>query len=400
MKEFYSTTGGRHLYNSDINNLQQLALSCSEIFRECGGNFVISGCSVANGYVEAGFVWLNGKIREVERTPIESTSNLCITALDTQGDSILYGDGNSYRQNTNYGTAVSNLTVGSGIVFNTTNDRFPNLEDVFFNTYALVKNAASQTVSAQVVFDEQVDFRKTNYKKNTFNTASYVDDSGNFQTVLSATGSDTITTFVFSKDGKLTARVNGAVLWQLDGVSGKLVVNSLKVTNGEITTLTAGTVTISNKITSSEIETNSLKVNGNIQGGETTLTKLSAQNVSASTGTFNNLKDCTIFNLVFNTTIINGGTIHKDSCIVICDTPNSSVRLPLESELSVGKTIIIKNFSSTSITVSGSGSSNSIIADNSYSDSGSSVTIKPGETNIFVLVSPSLKTWVRLKFNQ
>ena len=44
MKEFQSTIGGRHAYNSDFKNLQELALAMQEVFRECGGNFVISGC--------------------------------------------------------------------------------------------------------------------------------------------------------------------------------------------------------------------------------------------------------------------------------------------------------------------------------------------------------------------
>lgn len=71
MKEFTSQTGGRFTYVDDFLNLQELSLAFGEIFSECD-NFIVSGCEVSGNSISEGIVYLNGKFRKVEATPITS----------------------------------------------------------------------------------------------------------------------------------------------------------------------------------------------------------------------------------------------------------------------------------------------------------------------------------------
>jgi len=68
MKELTSETGGRYLFFEDISDLQDSALKSAAALFSGKGNFVISGCTVTDNVVEAGFVYLDGKVREVPRT--------------------------------------------------------------------------------------------------------------------------------------------------------------------------------------------------------------------------------------------------------------------------------------------------------------------------------------------
>lgn len=62
MKEFNAQTGGRYTYVDDIVNLQELALAFVSIFDDCD-NFIISGCQIGSDSIDAGYVYINGKIR-------------------------------------------------------------------------------------------------------------------------------------------------------------------------------------------------------------------------------------------------------------------------------------------------------------------------------------------------
>lgn len=68
MKELKSTTGGRYLFFEDLDTLQNSALASAAAIFFGKGNFVISGCQVEGNSISAGFVYLDGKIREVPAT--------------------------------------------------------------------------------------------------------------------------------------------------------------------------------------------------------------------------------------------------------------------------------------------------------------------------------------------
>lgn len=151
MKEFQSTTGGRHVYNTDFKNLQELALAMQEIFRACGGNFVISGCDVTAGdtiSVSDGYVYIDGKIRQVAAANGLSASNLYIVASQRNGDAIPYADGNSSNQYVEYYAEVKNSssTSSASIAYNSSSQSFPNLATIFFNYYSVCKKAGEQSI--------------------------------------------------------------------------------------------------------------------------------------------------------------------------------------------------------------------------------------------------------------
>ena len=68
MKELTSNTGGRYLFFDDIQDLQNSALASAAALYFGKDNCVISGCKVSGNSISAGFVWLDGKIREVPAT--------------------------------------------------------------------------------------------------------------------------------------------------------------------------------------------------------------------------------------------------------------------------------------------------------------------------------------------
>lgn len=160
MKEFRYKTGGRRLYNEDIDRLQQLALSATKIFEDCNTNFVISGCQVSitqnsenqsrvNISVSAGYVWIDGKIREVPNTNINNAPQSYIVAIKTNDiindEMIRYADGSSGPAYYDYGVLVvssaeEDLSEDVYIKYNQETERFPNIED-FITTYAVGKRS-------------------------------------------------------------------------------------------------------------------------------------------------------------------------------------------------------------------------------------------------------------------
>lgn len=151
MKEFQSTTGGRHVYNTDFKNLQELALAMQELFRACGGNFIISGCDITVGdtiSISSGYAYIDGKIRAVSAASGLSASNLYIVASQRNGDSIPYADGNNANQYIEYYAEAKNATSVSNayIAYNSSSQTFPNLATVFFNYYAVCKKAGNQSI--------------------------------------------------------------------------------------------------------------------------------------------------------------------------------------------------------------------------------------------------------------
>lgn len=152
------------MYSADLKNLQALALSMQELFRDCGGNFVISGCACTSlsgqtGNFSEGYVYIDGKVRYVEAKDEVSLSNLKIVGLERDGDSIAYGDGTYHPQYKEYYAEYENAeSLDSPYIAldtSVTPAAFPNLDTFFFNHYAITKsNTASQSVSILNVVKE------------------------------------------------------------------------------------------------------------------------------------------------------------------------------------------------------------------------------------------------------
>ena len=156
MKEFQYKTGGRRLYNEDIARLQELALSMTSIFTDCELNFVVSGCKVTiNQNVDSalkrdivvtpGFVWINGKLRELAGATYKSAPASYVPAIkikDVINDSqIKYADGSS---GPGYYDYTAELVVGTNedfsedyIVYNTEAKKFPDMA-TFFEHYCVL----------------------------------------------------------------------------------------------------------------------------------------------------------------------------------------------------------------------------------------------------------------------
>ena len=153
MKEFQSTTGGRHAYNTDFKNLQELALAMQEIFRECGSNFVISGCNVtvdSTVSVSEGYVYIDNRVCKVAAASGLQASNLYIVAKQKNGDIIPYADGGSNIQYIDYyAEVVNSSSVNSAyIAYNSSSQAFPNLATAFFDYYTVCKKAGSQSIDS------------------------------------------------------------------------------------------------------------------------------------------------------------------------------------------------------------------------------------------------------------
>ena len=223
------------MYNVDFKDLLDVSLSATELFRACGADFVISGCDYdsANGVVNAGYVWLSGKIRKIESTPVASANMLRIIVSDSDGESINYADGTAHKRNSIFGAEVVNSTSNEGIAFDGTVNRFPNLADVFFNYYALVKNAASQTVNAVVKFNKRVDFGNNGavIQNGTSNTSIYVDSSGKLCLKVLGTVGGAGVVYKMSDSGVVSAYSGSDVLWSINGNDGTVSVSNLVAQN-------------------------------------------------------------------------------------------------------------------------------------------------------------------------
>lgn len=156
MKEFSSTEGGRHIYNEDFKNLQELALSMTELFKDCGGNFVISGCKTSGDTtvsVTDGYVYLNGRICKVAAASGLSSSNLYIVPAQKNGGLIDYADGSTHYQYVEYYAVAQNAASINveHITYDSVTKAFPNLATVFFNHYVVTKDAGVQAVDTLTV---------------------------------------------------------------------------------------------------------------------------------------------------------------------------------------------------------------------------------------------------------
>ena len=156
MKEYRSRNSGRYVFNEDIHNLQDLALSSAELFRDADSNFIISGCAITitenHGiytiHVASGYVWLNDKIRKVNAFT-GTTSNIgSIGIYETQPESpqITYFSGESDYQYNDYASEVRiNFDNTDNIAclmaeYVVSEYKFPDLRSVYFNHYCIMNN--------------------------------------------------------------------------------------------------------------------------------------------------------------------------------------------------------------------------------------------------------------------
>lgn len=156
MKEFQTKKGGRILYNEDFNNLQEIIESSTALFKSIGINFVISGCQKdSDGNVE-GYVWLDNKIRKVEKTSIKNMLSPAIVSNDTTYTDT-YEDGNQSAIIYDYGCKIIDLaktSVASGKITWSSTTGFGNIFDSFISNFIVLKKSDNiQYVQKDVLFN-------------------------------------------------------------------------------------------------------------------------------------------------------------------------------------------------------------------------------------------------------
>lgn len=173
--------------NEDIKNLQSLALSAAELFRGSTINFVISGCAISDGKLSAGYVWLDGKVREVAAADISGLSfPLYIYPVDKESSMrMVYLDGTTGPQYFEYGTALTDdasSLSGSYIECESATRGFPGIEQ-WFRVYALVKSGADEPQS----IDSLVTFNGGLETSGTLTAESIYGSSSSFDSVTTET---------------------------------------------------------------------------------------------------------------------------------------------------------------------------------------------------------------------
>ena len=232
MKEFQSTTGGRHAYNTDFKNLQELALAMQEIFRECGGNFVISGCKVKSGNnlsITDGYVYIGNRVCKVNAAANIQPTNLYIVARQRKGDTIPYANNTQNAQYIEYYAEVENTTSVNGdyIAFNPAVNAFPNLATVFFDYYSICKKAGNQSIGDLTIQNTLTVLKQL--------LAPHGVQFGNASMNITANGNDiTITngdfSLCFSDNGAISIKQGSNILLSFANGSGSGVVTFGSVT--------------------------------------------------------------------------------------------------------------------------------------------------------------------------
>lgn len=254
MKEFQSTQGGRHVYNSDFKYLQELSLAMQEIFRDCGGNFVISGCEVTSSdssvSVSAGYVYIDGRVRSVAAASGLSLTNLYIVGSQQNGDSIPYADNTNHPQCINYYAEAKNSdSVNSGhIAYDSTYKAFPNLATAFFNYYAVCKKAGAQSVNTLTVQQKLTAAKEFMASQGIIIASTNTKITSDGQYMTFAVGDYS---FKFGYDGTISILSGTETLLSFSNASGSGTVTYANVTvteNLKTNKLYLGGVDIENKL--------------------------------------------------------------------------------------------------------------------------------------------------------
>lgn len=112
MKELTSKQGGRYLFFEDLSDIQHSALSSAEALYFGKGDCVISGCELRGTTLSAGYVFLDGKIREVPETK-NVTAPVYIVPRNTTEQGMYLDSAALQDTAVDYGVSVTN-NPGSG----------------------------------------------------------------------------------------------------------------------------------------------------------------------------------------------------------------------------------------------------------------------------------------------
>ena len=168
MKEFYGEPGGRTAFNEDFEALRDLALSFHHIFDDCDENFVLWGCDVTKTVsassvsfvISDGYVWLDGKIRKVNKSTITNVeAPFYIIPKDTSGTQINYAvKGTSGEMYYEYGTEVTTREpIETGFIMLGEGITKPTINNTLLNNYVLVKkNVEKQVINSKTSFLNEV----------------------------------------------------------------------------------------------------------------------------------------------------------------------------------------------------------------------------------------------------
>lgn len=144
MKELVSQTGGRYLFFEDIQDLQDSALKSALSLFSGKGNFVISGCDVEDDTVHSGFVFLDGKVREVpEKTGVSFP--VYIIAKNTTEQGMYLDTANEQDTAITYGVEFSSSNTSGVKILATGPEVFAG--DVLFNSMVLPVGLFTEEVS-------------------------------------------------------------------------------------------------------------------------------------------------------------------------------------------------------------------------------------------------------------
>lgn len=173
MKEYRSRSGGRFIFNEDIQNLQELALSPTEMFKDSGVNFVISGCAISvarrttNGVyyydvsITSGYAFINNRVVKVPAftQTVNVIHTIGIYEKTAVGPNIMYANGaidpeyNEYSgeikiNDSNSGNVACVIATGSVTVY-----AFPNMRTAYMRHYCLVNNGTLHHYDDSPYFD-------------------------------------------------------------------------------------------------------------------------------------------------------------------------------------------------------------------------------------------------------
>lgn len=154
MREFTSAVGGRYTYKADWENLQQLALSISQIFSECD-SFVLSGCefsgSVGNKTVSPGYIWMAGKIRYFDGATGVDLSATNYFVEDLQVENVKYHGGGSNVGTNDYRVIhqTAQPSIGDEFILIPTDGILPDINNTFFGNYAILSDPRSSKQTIQ-----------------------------------------------------------------------------------------------------------------------------------------------------------------------------------------------------------------------------------------------------------
>lgn len=230
MKEYKSKTGGRPLYNEDIHNLQELALSMTEFLNGSKLSFVLSGCeiTVRNGNggettrsISSGYVYLNGKIRHVEARDIGTVPlpvYICERNTDT-GNSISYADKTSDEQFIDYEAEIrtSQETLSGQYIEADSDERgFPDVKTSFFNHYSLIKDTdLEQYVKSLTTFGNGIKTALVRLLKSNVSADLTIDTEGNLVITLGNHLDHQYSMVLYRATGELGVNDNGKPVWKM-----------------------------------------------------------------------------------------------------------------------------------------------------------------------------------------